>query len=116
MKTEIVFALNQSVMVGLFAAINSIVKNTPSPKDIRFNVVVPKGESLVFEDSFNQAFKEFQPDFRIQEYEPPQFIQGFIEAKYAPLGQREEQHSTWSILRYLLSTYFLICGRFYISI
>jgi lipopolysaccharide biosynthesis glycosyltransferase len=48
-------------------------------------VVIPKGESLVFQDSFNRAFRESQPDFRIQEYEPPQFIQEFIEAKYAPL-------------------------------
>jgi lipopolysaccharide biosynthesis glycosyltransferase len=89
MKIDIIFSLDSTYLSGLLATVNSIVQNTPQPERLRFNLIIPEGETQFFE---TQIAKYFPIDcvfkFQIKEYKPSEAIQQYIANKYQPTTQR----------------------------
>jgi len=82
---DVAFALNQGIVVGLLAAMNSVVTNTAQPEQLRFNVTVPPEEVEFFEDKIRSFFPSVDFHWRVHPFIPPQFIKDYIHAKYEPM-------------------------------
>lgn len=79
---DIVFSMNHNIMVGLLAAMNSVVQNTRQPKQVRFNIVVPPDERSLFEQRIAEFFPNPRFQWRLGTFEPPQFLQDYVKNKF----------------------------------
>ncbi|MFM7530664.1 MAG: glycosyltransferase family 8 protein [Nodosilinea sp.] len=82
---DVAFALNQGIVVGLLAAMNSVVSNTAEPRKLRFNVTVPPEEVHFFEGKIRAFFPSANFNWRVYPFTPPQFMKDYIRAKYEPM-------------------------------
>jgi lipopolysaccharide biosynthesis glycosyltransferase len=83
MTIDLAFSLNKGIALSLLVAMNSVVKNTAQPEALRFNVAVPIGEGAYFQTLLADAFPGRVFDLRLQEYLPPEFMQGYLVKKFA---------------------------------
>lgn len=82
---DVAFALNQGIVVGLLAAMNSVVSNTAEPAKLRFNITVPPEEVDFFESKIRAFFSSVNFSWRVYPFTPPQFMKDYIHAKYEPM-------------------------------
>ncbi len=82
MTVDIAFSLNKTVVVGLLAAMNSIILNTAQPNRLRFNIAVPPDEIDFFKAHISQFFPSAQFEWRVHPFFPPQFLQDYIQIKF----------------------------------
>jgi lipopolysaccharide biosynthesis glycosyltransferase len=69
MKIDIIFSLNSAYLFGLLATVNSIVQNTAQPERLRFNIIIPEGETQFFETELAKYFPADRVfEFNIKEY------------------------------------------------
>lgn len=85
MTYDIAFALNKGIVVALLAAMNSVVKNTTKPEQIRINITVPPDEVAFFEEQIENFFQSPVFEWRVRPFTPAQFMQDYIHAKYEPM-------------------------------
>ena len=85
MKYDIAFALNKGIIVALLAAMNSVVKNTAKPEQLRFNITVPPDEVAFFEGQIEQFFAQPVFEWRVRPFTPPQFMADYIHGKFEPM-------------------------------
>lgn len=85
MKYDIAFALNKGIVVALLAAMNSVVKNTAQPEQLRFNITVPPDEVAFFEGQIEQFFAQPVFEWRVRPFTPPQFMADYIHGKFEPM-------------------------------
>lgn len=86
MKLDIAFALNKGIVVALLTAMNSVVKNTSRPADIRFNITVPPDEVTFFEEQIEGFFQRPTFEWRVRPFTPPQFMKDYIHGKFEPMS------------------------------
>ncbi len=86
MTVDIVFSLNQTIIVGLLAAINSVVKNAAQPQQLRFSIIIPPGERELFSHQLQAAFGSSDWQWRLQEFLPPQYMCEYIDNRYSPMS------------------------------
>jgi lipopolysaccharide biosynthesis glycosyltransferase len=82
---DVAFALNKGIVVGLLAAMNSVVSNTTQPEKLRFNITVPPEEVDFFEGKIATFFPAANFNWRVYPFTPPQFMKDYIHAKYEPM-------------------------------
>jgi lipopolysaccharide biosynthesis glycosyltransferase len=82
---DVAFALNQGIVVGLLAAMNSVVSNAVQPEKLRFNITVPPEEVDFFEGKITAFFPSVNFNWRVHPFTPPQFMKDYIHAKYEPM-------------------------------
>jgi len=83
---DVAFALNQGIVVGLLAAMNSVVSNAVQPEKLRFNITVPPEEVDFFEGKITAFFPSANFNWRVHPFTPPQFMKDYIHAKYEPMA------------------------------
>jgi lipopolysaccharide biosynthesis glycosyltransferase len=89
MKIDIIFSLNSAYLFGLLATVNSIIQNTAQPERLRFNIIIPEGETQFFETELAKYFPGDRPfEFQIKEYQPSLEIQQYVVDKYKPTPER----------------------------
>ncbi|MBE9059537.1 glycosyltransferase [cf. Phormidesmis sp. LEGE 11477] len=88
MPVDIALSINRTLQVPLLVVINSILSNTTHQVDapMRFNIVVPVGESAFFEEKLEQAFAaKYEGDrvqFRVREFTPPGYLKQYLDNKF----------------------------------
>jgi len=89
MTVDIAFSVNRTLQVPLTVVVNSIVSNTDHQigKDLlRFNIVVPVGETAFFEEKLKAAFLDRysseQVEFRVREFSPPAYLKQYLDNKF----------------------------------
>ena len=82
---DVAFALNQGIVVGLLAAMNSVVSNALQPEKLRFNITVPPEEVDFFEGKITAFFPSVNFNWRVHSFTPPEFMKDYIHAKYEPM-------------------------------
>jgi lipopolysaccharide biosynthesis glycosyltransferase len=94
MTVDIVFSLNIKIIVGLLAAINSVVKNATQPENLRFNIVIPMGEREQFTHQLQTTFGETAWQWRIQEFMPPPYMCDYLDKRFSPMSpdRRNSRH------------------------
>lgn len=85
MKLDIAFALNKGIIVALLAAMNSVVKNTAKPEQLRFNITVPEDEVSLFEERIRGFFPNPAFEWRVRPFFPPQFLKDYVSGKFEPM-------------------------------
>jgi lipopolysaccharide biosynthesis glycosyltransferase len=82
MKADIVFSLNQNILVGLLTAMNATVRNTAYPERLRFNILVPPQEMAAFEQQISEFFPAPSFEWRLGAFTPPQFLKDYVQNKF----------------------------------
>lgn len=93
---DVAFALNQGIVVGLLAAMNSVVSNAVQPEKLRFNITVPPEEVDFFEGKITAFFPSVNFNWRVHPFTPPQFMKDYIHAKYEPMAPTAGCHDICS--------------------
>lgn len=86
MKLDIAFALNKGIVVALLAAMNSVIKNTSRPAEVRFNITVPPEEVTFFEEQISGFFQQPVFEWRVRPFVPPPFMKDYIHGKFEPMS------------------------------
>jgi lipopolysaccharide biosynthesis glycosyltransferase len=79
---DIAFGLNRAIYLSLLTTINSIIKNTKYPENIRFNIVVPDDEISFFENILEETFPNHIFTLRLKTFNPSEMIKDYLLAKY----------------------------------
>ena len=90
MYVDIAFSLNRALQVPLLVVMNSILHNVRPQRDqrdwpLRFNVLVPQGDRIFFEQQIQAAFAEYEADtvvFRVREFVPPTYLEQYLDNKF----------------------------------
>lgn len=89
MYLDIALSLNRTLQTPLLVVINSILRNTTLSNDqglapLRFNIVVPPGETAFFTRLLHQTFEADYHNviFRTQEFIPPAFLKQYLDNKF----------------------------------
>ncbi|EDX85487.1 Glycosyl transferase family 8 [Synechococcus sp. PCC 7335] len=89
MPVDIALSVNRTLQVPLLVVINSILTNTTHRTEevpLRFNIVVPIGESAFFEEELKQAFSAKydceRVEFRVKEFTPPSYLKQYLDNKF----------------------------------
>ncbi len=89
MTVDIAFSINRTLQVPLTVVVNSILSNTRHQLEqdlLRFNIVVPVGETVFFEEKLKAAFLERysfdQVEFRVREFSPPAYLKQYLDNKF----------------------------------
>ena len=103
---DIAFALNKPIYLSLLTTINSIIKNTKNPENIRFNLVVPEEENEFFSNLIEQTFPKHIFTLRIHNFNPPEFIKIYLGAKYAEQSAERKKSRNMQFSRFFLKDIF----------
>lgn len=94
MTIDIAFSLNKGVMVGMLAALNSVVSNAADPAALRFNIAVPPAETAVFEAALQRYFPDPPFQWRLAGFTPPQYLADYLNNRFKPQS-RDRQNSRY---------------------
>ena len=101
MPVDIAFSINHTLQMPLLVVINSILSNTTHEMDqapLRFNIVVPIGESASLitklEQTFLAQYSREQVEFRVEEFAPPTYLKEYLDNKFKE-KKRERQLSRY---------------------
>lgn len=106
MTIDIAFSLNQGVMVGMLAALNSVVCNTRTAEALRFNIAVPPDEAADFEAALNHYFPQSPFQWRLATFTPPQYLADYLNHKFQPQTASRQKSRYMQYARLFLGSLF----------
>ncbi len=113
MIVDIALSINRTLHVPLLVVINSILRNTShavGQDPLRFNIVVPVGETAFFEKKLKEAFSDRysldQVEFRIKEFSPPPFLEQYLDNKFQEKKPERQQSRYMQYARLFLKGIF----------
>jgi len=106
MSIDIAFSLTPNISLSLLVAMNSIVKNTAKPGDLRFNLAVPLETEDLFAAEIDRAFPDRQFVVRIQGYRPPGFMTEYLDQRFGPRSPEQNNSRYMQYSRLFLGDIF----------
>ena len=112
---DIALSVNRTLQIPLSVVVNSILINTAHQADLpplRFNIVVPPGERLFFEQSLQWAIDGYSNVvLRIREHTPPTYLRQYLDSKFNEKKPDRKLSRYMQYARLLLKEVFPDVGR-----